>query len=151
MEGLHAPCHPSQGSCAIVGHMPSCCLRPAVFPWLILRHTAIPSAVHAFSAPSSSISPSSCPVLQLRGHLPMAGAGRGEAEAHFAFISGAGRQHQQGQGLGVPVPLAPATQSCISPWGLGPAGAMCALAAQLGEISRIWQRRARGQTCFFFF
>lgn len=56
----------------------------------------------------------------------MTGAGRGEAEAHFALISGTDRQHQQGQGAGVLVPLAPAAQNCISPWSLGPAGAMCA-------------------------
>lgn len=37
--GPSAPCHLPGGSCAIAGHVPSCCLRPAVLPYLTLRHS----------------------------------------------------------------------------------------------------------------
>lgn len=79
----------------------------------------------------------------------MMGAGRGEAEAHFAFISGAGRQCQQGQSAGVLVPLAPDAQNCISLWSLGPAGAMCAQAAD--NFARLVGFGRGGQGIKFFF
>lgn len=153
------------------GHSPSCCPRTAAFPWLtfglllcthgsdteiLSLQLSLLSLSHPHQYPAGEPSPlSSCPTLQLRdigAILPMAGVGRGEAGAHFSFNL-EGRQMAPGRAdCWCSSALCP---SCLEQYfaaELGPAGAvtmpcMC-WQCRLGEISRIWQRRARGQTFF---
>lgn len=149
MESVHTPCHLPQGSCAIAGHMLSfCCFSLANSQ----AHTQLSLQLSMLSLPH--------PHQYLQVHALCSGfedicTQLEQVEVKQKLIlpsfQGQAESTNKGRVLGYrcPLPQVLRTASHRGVWVLLVPSVH--RQQRLWEISRIWQRRTRGQTCFFFF